>query len=139
MNTDTLFRPFDHPKLQLPNRIVMAPMTRQFSPDGVPDDNVRDYYQRRAEGEVGLILTEGTTVPHKAASSAVQIPKFHDQALDGWAKVVEAVHGAGGKIAPQLWHVGAIRKPGEGPHPDYPTASPSGYLRPDKKVLESEH
>lgn len=137
MNTDPLFRPFDHPKLQLPNRIVMAPMTRQFSPGGVPDDKVRDYYQRRAEGEVGLIITEGTTVPHKAASSAVEIPRFHDEALDGWAKVVEAVHDAGGKIAPQLWHVGAIRKPGEGPYPDYQTVSPSGYLKPGKKVLEA--
>ena len=136
MNTDPLFRSFDHPKLKLPNRIVMAPMTRQFSPNGVPDDNVRNYYQRRAEGEVGLIITEGTTIPHKAASSAVQIPRFHDEALEGWASVVEAVHKAGGKIAPQLWHVGVIRKPGEGPHPDYPTISPSGYLRPDKKVLE---
>lgn len=136
MNTDTLFRPFSHPKLTLPNRIVMAPMTRQFSPDGIPDDNVCDYYRRRAEGEVGLILTEGTTIPHKAASSAVQIPRFHDEALDGWAKVVDAVHGAGGKIAPQLWHVGVIRKPGEGPYPDTPTITPSGYLRPDKKVFE---
>lgn len=136
MDTDPLFRPFDHPKLQLPNRIVMAPMTRQFSPNGVPDEKVRDYYVRRAEGDVGLILTEGTTVPHKAASSAVQIPRFHDEALEGWSEVVEAVHGAGGKIAPQLWHVGVIRKPGEGPYPDYPTVSPSGYLRPDKKVLE---
>lgn len=136
MNTDTLFRPFVHPKLELPNRIIMAPMTRQFSPDGVPDDNVRDYYVRRAEGEVGLILTEGTTIPHKAASSAVRIPRFHDEALDGWAKVVEAVHAAGGKIAPQLWHVGVIRKPGEGPYPDFPTVSPSGRLRPGKDVLE---
>jgi 2,4-dienoyl-CoA reductase-like NADH-dependent reductase (Old Yellow Enzyme family) len=46
------------------------------------------------------------------------------------------VHAAGGKIAPQLWHVGSIRKPGEGPHPDYPSATPSGLLGPDKKVLE---
>lgn len=136
MNTDTLFRPFVHPKLELPNRIIMAPMTRQFSPDGVPDDNVRDYYIRRAEGEVGLILTEGTTIPHKAASSGVRIPRFHDEALDGWAKVVEGVHAAGGKIAPQLWHVGVIRKPGEGPYPDFPTVSPSGRLRPGKDVLE---
>ncbi len=136
MDTAPLFRPFSHPKLELPNRIVMAPMTRQFSPNGVPDARVKDYYARRAEGEVGLIITEGTTVPHKAASSAVQIPRFHDEALEGWADVVEAVHAAGGKIAPQLWHVGVIRKPGEGPFPDYQTVSPSGYLRPGKKVLE---
>lgn len=136
MNTDTLFRPFEHPKLSLPNRIVMAPMTRQFSPNGIPDEQVRDYYVRRAEGEVGLILTEGTTIPHKAASSSVRIPRFHDDALEGWARVVEAVHAAGGKIAPQLWHVGVIRKPGEGPYPDVPSVSPSGRLRPGKDVLE---
>mgnify|MGYP001234164132 FL=1 len=79
MKTDILFRPFNHPKLQLPNRIAMAPMTRQFSPQGIPDFEVRDYYRRRAEGEVGLIITEGTTVPHRAASSHVKIPKFHDE------------------------------------------------------------
>ncbi|MBK51077.1 MAG: 12-oxophytodienoate reductase [Gammaproteobacteria bacterium] len=136
MKTDILFRPFNHPKLQLPNRIAMAPMTRQFSPQGIPDFEVRDYYRRRAEGEVGLIITEGTTVPHRAASSHVKIPKFHDESLEGWASVVEAVHAAGSKIAPQLWHVGVIRKPGQGPYPDYPTVSPSGYLRPEKKVVE---
>ena len=108
----------------------MAPMTRQFSPQGIPDFEVRDYYRRRAEGEVGLIITEGTTVPHRAASSHVKIPKFHDESLEGWASVVEAVHAAGSKIAPQLCHVGVIRKPGQGPYPDYPTVSPSGYLRP---------
>jgi 2,4-dienoyl-CoA reductase-like NADH-dependent reductase (Old Yellow Enzyme family) len=66
----------------------------------------------------------------------VQIPCFHGEALEGWGKVVKAVHAAGGKIAPQLWHVGSIRKPGEGPYPDYPSATPSGLLGPDKKVLE---
>jgi 2,4-dienoyl-CoA reductase-like NADH-dependent reductase (Old Yellow Enzyme family) len=66
----------------------------------------------------------------------VQIPCFHGEALEGWAKVVESVHAAGGKIAPQLWHVGGIRKPGEGPYPDYPSATPSGLLSPGKKVLE---
>ncbi len=136
MNPDVLFKSFDHPKLKLPNRIVMAPMTRQFSPNGIPDENVERYYTRRAQGGVGLIITEGTTVPHKAASSAVQIPCFHGEALEGWARVVKSVHAAGGKIAPQLWHVGSIRKPGEGPHPDYPSATPSGLLGPGKKVLE---
>lgn len=136
MNPEVLFRPFKHSKLDLDNRIVMAPMTRQFSPNGIPDEHVKDYYLRRAEGGVGLIITEGTTIPHKAASSGVQVPCFHGEALDGWKKVVDAVHDVGGKIAPQLWHVGSIRKPGEGPHPDYLTVSPSGYLYPGKKVLE---
>lgn len=136
MKSDLLFKPFTLRNLELANRIVMAPMTRQFSPNGVPDQNVADYYRRRAEGGVGLIITEGTTIPHKAASSAVQIPCFHGDALEGWKHVVDTVHQAGGKIAPQLWHVGAIRKPGEGPYPDYPSASPSGYIKPGKQVLE---
>jgi len=136
MQPDILFKPFTHPKLGLKNRIVMAPMTRQFSPNGIPDENVKNYYQRRAEGGVGLIITEGTTVAHKAASSAVQIPGFHGAALEGWQHVVDAVHSAGGKIAPQLWHVGAIRKLGQGPHPDYPSATPSGLISTGKKVLD---
>ncbi|MDP6415009.1 MAG: hypothetical protein QGG54_08295 [Gammaproteobacteria bacterium] len=53
MNPEALFRPFDHPKLQLKNRIAMAPMTRRFSPDSIPDDKVRDYCRIRAEGDVG--------------------------------------------------------------------------------------
>jgi len=137
MNADILFKPFTHPKLTLDNRIVMAPMTRQFSPNGVPNESVAEYYRRRTEGGVGLILTEGTTVPHDAASSAVEIPCFHGDALEGWQRVVETVHAAGGKIAPQLWHVGATRKPGTGPCPDYPSASPSGLIRPEKKVMDA--
>jgi 2,4-dienoyl-CoA reductase-like NADH-dependent reductase (Old Yellow Enzyme family) len=61
MNPDILFTPFTSPKLTLKNRVAMAPMTRQFSPDGIPDDTVLQYYKRRAEHDVGLIITEGTT------------------------------------------------------------------------------
>lgn len=115
----------------------MAPMTRQFSPNGVPGENVKRYYQRRAAHEVGLIITEGTTVDHKAASNDTNIPCFHgDAALQGWKNVVDAVHAAGGKIAPQLWHMGSMRKPGTGAYPDYPSASPSGLVKPGKKVMQ---
>ena len=137
MTIDALLQPFSSPKLQLKNRVLMAPMTRQFSPDGVPGDNVVDYYRRRAEGDVALIITEGTTVNHKAASFDSKIPNFHTpEALAGWKKVVDAVHKAGGKIAPQLWHVGCARKPGTGPFPDYPSATPSGLALPGKLVGE---
>ncbi len=60
--TSSLFTPFKIKSLDLPNRIVMAPMTRSKSPNGVPGDDVAGYYARRAENEVGLILTEGTTI-----------------------------------------------------------------------------
>ena len=62
MTANQLFQPFRLKSLELKNRIVMAPMTRSFSPGGVPTSNVADYYARRAEGEVGLIVSEGAVV-----------------------------------------------------------------------------
>ncbi|MDG2090977.1 MAG: NADH:flavin oxidoreductase [Gammaproteobacteria bacterium] len=124
---DSLFTPFQNPKLNLKNRLVMAPMTRNHSPNGTPGQDVVEYYQRRAAGEVGLIITEGTTVDHSVASNDVNVPFFHgDAALAGWGKVVEAVHTAGGKICPQLWHMGAQRESGTGPNPELDSMGPSG-------------
>jgi len=62
------------------------------------------------------------------------VPAFHGAALDGWKQVVEAVHGAGGKIIPQLWHVGSVRRPGIGPDKDVPGYSPCGMVKPGKVV-----
>ncbi|QAY67653.1 NADH:flavin oxidoreductase [Paenibacillus protaetiae] len=122
-----LFQPVDLGKLQLATRIVMAPMTRAFSPNGVPGSDVAAYYRRRAENGVGLIVTEGTLINHPAATDNVNVPNFHGEAaLNGWKKVVEEVHAAGGKIIPQIWHVGMTRKPGTGPHPEAPSIGPSG-------------
>ena len=132
-SVDILFQPVDLPKLQLKNRIVMAPMTRTFSPGNVPNDKVVEYYRRRAEGGTGLIITEGTCIDHPAASGYPNVPSFYGEAaLAGWKKVVDAVHEAGGKIAPQLWHVGGIRRPGVTPGGDTPGHSPSGMARPGK-------
>lgn len=137
MSIDALLEPFFSPKLTLKNRVVMAPMTRQFSPNGVPGDDVVEYYRRRAQGDVALIITEGTTINHPAASFHTDIPNFHtDEALAGWQRVAEAVHAEGGKIAPQLWHVGSARRPGTGPFPEAMTATPSGYVAPDKQLFE---
>ena len=105
----SLFQPQTIRGLELPNRIVMAPMTRNFSPGGVPGANVADYYRKRAEGETGLIVTEGTGIDRPEARNHPDIPEFHgEEPLAGWKAVVEAVHGAGGKIAPQLWHTGLV-------------------------------
>tara|TARA_R110002073_G_scaffold54023_1_gene139242 strand:+ start:36 stop:1295 length:1260 start_codon:yes stop_codon:yes gene_type:complete len=137
-STDALFKPFSLGSLQLPNRIVMAPMTRSKSPDGIPGQPVVDYYRRRAENAVGLIITEGTTVDRPGASFDAAIPNFHNrESLAGWKTVVDAVHAAGGKIAPQLWHVGLARKPGTGPHPDAKSDSPSGIMPGGKAVGEA--
>ena len=128
-----LFQPITLGPLSLKNRIVMAPMTRTFSPGGVPNDLVVAYYERRAENEVGLIITEGTTVGHKAANGYPRVPAIHGEAaLAGWKKVVDAVHAKGGKIAPQLWHVGSVRKEGVEPDPAVPGHSPSGLFMPGK-------
>lgn len=127
-----LLRPFEHKSLKLRNRVAMAPMTRNFSPGHVPDENVAGYYRRRAEAEVGLLITEGTTVGHPAANGYPQVPAFHgDAALNGWRNVVDQVHQAGGSIIPQIWHVGSVRRPG-GPLGDYPAHSPSGLFKPGK-------
>lgn len=104
---DVLFRPASIGGLRLKNRIVMAPMTRCFSPQGVPGPEVAAYYRRRAEGGVGLIITEGAWIPHPSASKDESIPRFYgEDALRGWKRVVEEVHAAGARIMPQLWHVG---------------------------------
>ncbi|MDY6920732.1 MAG: NADH:flavin oxidoreductase [Pseudomonadota bacterium] len=130
----TLLRPFQCQSLTLRNRIVMAPMTRNMCPDYVPTDEVVAYYRRRAENNVGLIITEGTTIGQVAANGYEGVPAFHgDAALAGWKRVVDAVHEAGGKIAPQLWHVGAVRRPGIGPDPEVPGMGPSGITSAGKR------
>lgn len=136
---DALFTPFHCKSLHLPNRVVMAPMTRNFSPGNVPGEKVAAYYRRRAEGGTGLIITEGTCVGHPAASAYPDVPFFHGEAaLAGWRRVVEAVHESGGLVAPQLWHTGAMRgigAPGQtiDPWPEVPAHTPSGLLLPGRE------
>jgi 2,4-dienoyl-CoA reductase-like NADH-dependent reductase (Old Yellow Enzyme family) len=118
-----LFSEFSCGPLTLSNRFVMSPMTRNFSPDGVPGDDVAAYYTRRAMAKVGLIITEGVGVDHPSAighgtMGEENIPVLQGEAaLGGWRKVVDSVHSAGGKIIPQLWHMGGLRTEGTPPHP----------------------
>ena len=124
-SVQALFQPFELGALRLPSRVVMAPMTRSFSPGGVPGAAVVEYYRRRAAAGVGLIISEGTTVGHPAANGYPHVPRFHGaDALAGWKAVVEAVHAAGGRIVPQLWHVGNVRRKGTEPQPDVPGYGP---------------
>ncbi|QEU98418.1 NADH:flavin oxidoreductase [Streptomyces viridifaciens] len=125
--TEILSRPVRINGLTVPNRIVMAPMTRKFSPGGVPGENVRSYYARRAAAGVGLIVTEGTYVGHESAGQSDEVPRFHgEEQLAGWARVAEDVHAAGGTIVPQLWHVGMVRKQSDPPFAGAPAVGPSG-------------
>ncbi|KQY31652.1 1,2-oxophytodienoate reductase [Nocardia sp. Root136] len=106
---DVLFDPLLIGPLALPNRIVMSPMTRQHSPGGTPGEEVAAYYRRRAEGGTGLIITEGVAIDHPMAVDSTKVPRLHgESALSGWRRVVDGVHEAGGRIVPQLWHVGPL-------------------------------
>jgi 2,4-dienoyl-CoA reductase-like NADH-dependent reductase (Old Yellow Enzyme family) len=134
---DALFRPFDLKGLTLPNRVVMAPMTRSFSPGGVATEDVAAYYRRRAENQVGLIISEGTGVARPASLNDPDIPRFHGEAeLKAWKTVIDQVHAAGGLMAPQLWHVGAVRSRSKDWTPPGPYDSPSGLSSPGKKFGE---
>jgi 2,4-dienoyl-CoA reductase-like NADH-dependent reductase (Old Yellow Enzyme family) len=131
MSTLSLFKPFSLKSLNIKNRIVMAPMTRSFSPNGVPGDNVAGYYQRRATGDVGLILSEGTVINRPASSNDPNIPRFHgNSALNGWQKVINDVHTAGGSMGPQIWHMGVMDNHHSGWTPLTPFEGPSGINRP---------
>ena len=136
IDVEPLFKPLQVRGLSLANRIVMAPMTRNFSPRGVPGDDVAAYYRRRAEGGTGLLITEGVGIDHPAALGDAGLGEnnlphlYGDEALAAWKRVVDGVHRAGGKIVPQLWHQGVMREPGTGPHPEAPSARPSGLWGP---------
>ncbi|KQO43922.1 NADH oxidase [Pseudomonas oleovorans subsp. oleovorans] len=131
-----LFAPFRLGNLELPTRVVMAPMTRSFSPGGVPNAKVIEYYRRRAAAGVGLIVTEGTTVGHKAANGYPNVPRFYgEDALAGWKQVVDAVHAEGGKIVPQLWHVGNVRKLGTEPDASVPGYGPMEKVKDGQVVV----
>ncbi len=132
-----LFRPFEGGGLKTANRVVMAPMTRRFSAGGVPTQQVAAYYARRARNDVGLIITEGTWINHASAANSSRVPRIYgEDALRGWTRVVEAVHEAGGRIALQLWHLGA--RASDPAYPERPNrvVSPSGFYRDSEVVGE---
>lgn len=127
---DVLFRSFSVKSLDLKNRIVMAPMTRNMAPEGVPGAENAAYYRRRTVGGVGLILSEGTVIDRPVSRNEPGIPFFHgDAALTGWKNVIDAVHTAGGRMGPQLWHTGSTRGM-SGWVPDGEVESPSGIVAP---------
>ena len=95
-----LFEPVRLGELELPNRIVMAPMTRNRAPGTIPDERMARYYAQRAGA--GLIVTEATQVAPRGVGYP-DTPGIHDNAqVRGWRLVTEAVHRAGGRIALQL-------------------------------------
>jgi N-ethylmaleimide reductase len=118
MSTLDLFSPFRLGTLQLPNRLVMAPMTRnRAGPGNVPGPLNATYYAQRAGA--GLIVSEATQISPEGIGYP-GTPGIHSaEQIEGWTRVTEAVHGAGGRIFLQLWHVGRI---------SHPTLQPGGAL-----------
>ena len=109
----SLFDPLKVGALTLPNRIVLSPLTRSRAhPDTrVPSDLAVEYYRQRAGA--GMMLTEATSVTPMGVGYAATPGIWSDEQTEGWKKVTAAVHGAGGRILLQLWHVGRISAPAE--------------------------
>ena len=133
-----LFEPYKLKNITLRNRVAMAPMTRSQSPGGIPTNDVVEYYKRRAKAEVGLIITEGVEVSHKASSAYPNVPRLDsDKARDGWKKVVNGIKENNGHVVAQLWHCGGFRKLGMSPNPEVPGHTASGLIRPGKRVAHA--
>ena len=133
-----LFEPYKLKNITLRNRVAMAPMTRSQSPGGIPTNDVVEYYKRRAKAEVGLIITEGVEVSHKASSAYPNVPRLDsDKARDGWKKVIDGIKENNGHVVAQLWHCGGFRKLGMSPNPEVPGHTASGLIRPGKRVAHA--
>ncbi len=102
----TLFDPVQAGDLQLANRIVMAPLTRNRAPDAIPTALMARYYVQRASA--GLLITEATAISHQGQGYSDVPGLYGTEQLDGWKRITEAVHDEGGKIVVQLWHVGRV-------------------------------
>ncbi len=102
----TLFEPASAGDLRLPNRIVMAPLTRNRAPDAIPTPLMAEYYAQRASA--GLIVSEATAISPQGQGYSDVPGLYGTEQLDGWKRVTDAVHAEGGLIVAQLWHVGRI-------------------------------
>ncbi|MCU4122042.1 alkene reductase [Variovorax sp. N23] len=128
----TLFDPVQAGDLHLANRIVMAPLTRNRSPNAIPLPITATYYAQRASA--GLLITEATAISHQGQGYADVPGLYGTEQLDGWKRVTAAVHAKGGKIVVQLWHVGRISHTDLQPDNGKPVA-PSAITAKSKTVL----
>ena len=128
----SLFDPVRAGDLQLANRIVMAPLTRNRSPEAIPRDIAATYYAQRASA--GLLITEATAISHQGQGYADVPGLYGTEQLDGWKRVTDAVHARGGKIVVQLWHVGRVSHHALQPEGAAPVA-PSAIVARTKTVL----
>ena len=127
-----LFSPLTTGDLQLANRIVMAPLTRNRAPDAIPTPLMAEYYSQRASA--GLLVTEATAVTQQGQGYSDVPGLYGTEQLDGWKHVVDSVHAADGKIVVQLWHVGRVSHTELQPGGARPVA-PSAITAKTKTVL----
>lgn len=128
----TLFEPISAGALHLANRIAMAPLTRNRAPNAIPTPLMAEYYAQRASA--GLIITEATAITPQAQGYSDVPGLYTTEQLDGWRKVNDSVHKAGGRIVVQLWHVGRISHVSLQPDYAKPVA-PSAIAAKTKTVL----
>jgi 2,4-dienoyl-CoA reductase-like NADH-dependent reductase (Old Yellow Enzyme family) len=128
-----LFKPFAHGALELPSRFVMPGMQRGNCEEGKPPPRMAEYYRRRVEGGVGLIIGEGCCVEHPSSFCEPRFPRLNRATLGGWARCVDAVHEAGGRMLIQISHLGAMRSDSPNlPTLAGPALSPSGLFKAGK-------
>lgn len=107
----------------------MPGMQRMWCEDGRPLPRLAQYYRRRVEGGVGLVITESCAVDHPSSTQTPMFARINEATLDAWAECVHAIKSAGGRVFLQLWHEGAVRKEGgDGPYSQYRSMSPSGLV-----------
>jgi N-ethylmaleimide reductase len=128
----SLFDPVQLGRLRLPNRIVMAPLTRNRAPDAIPTPLMAQYYAQRASA--GLLVSEATAITHQGQGYADVPGLYGTEQLDGWKRVTDAVHARGGRIFCQLWHVGRVSHVELQPHLQQPVA-PSAIAARTKTFL----
>jgi N-ethylmaleimide reductase len=128
----SLFDPVRVGALHLPNRIVMAPLTRNRAPDAIPTPLMAEYYAQRASA--GLLVSEATAITQQGQGYADVPGLYGTEQLDGWKRVTQAVHRKGGRIFCQLWHVGRISHVDLQPHAGKPVA-PSAITARSKTYL----
>jgi 2,4-dienoyl-CoA reductase-like NADH-dependent reductase (Old Yellow Enzyme family) len=141
MPFSSLLQPFTLKSLTLKNRIVMAPMERGMSPQHTPTPDMAAYYRRRAEADVGLIISEATGIGRTASINHPDIPRFEgEKPLAAWTHTLDQVRQGGGQMAMQLWHVGAMPVPKQRIGRDWdmpvPFDSPSGFHKKDVRIAE---
>ncbi|WP_421431060.1 alkene reductase, partial [Agrobacterium tumefaciens] len=128
----SLFEPAQAGDIALANRIVMAPLTRNRSPGAIPNNLNATYYEQRATA--GLIVTEGTPISQQGQGYADVPGLYKKEAVEGWKKITDGVHVAGGKIVAQIWHVGRISHTSLQPHGGQPVA-PSAIIAKSKTYI----